>query len=202
MFITNGFKNKTDMSIVLEDSILENASEWIHKTKLWRKTKSDKKRCFDTIDYLVKEGFLETKKEGNKHKFRRRNEVLTDQEFEESEMRRRGWMLDKVNAINSIKKPLFKYVKSRKQSEPRTELIKGGLESLDFYINGSTAHISRLKLAKAYNIISKKIADKRISIIENSINDTISYFLRTNKDEVDQIKEYNQRITRRTTFKI
>jgi len=57
----------------LKDSILENATEWIHKTEIWRKTKSDKKRCFDTINYLVKENFLETKKVGNMHMFRRRN---------------------------------------------------------------------------------------------------------------------------------
>ena len=57
----------------LKDSILENTSEWIYKTALWRKTKSDKKKCFDTINYLVKENFLETKKEGNMHMFRRRN---------------------------------------------------------------------------------------------------------------------------------
>lgn len=55
----------------LKENILENASDWIHKTELWRKTKSDKKRCFDTINYLVKEKFLETKKERNMQKFRR-----------------------------------------------------------------------------------------------------------------------------------
>ncbi|BDQ31308.1 hypothetical protein [Nitrosopumilus zosterae] len=193
---------KTDMDIILEDSILENASEWIHKTELWRKTKSDKKRCFDTIDYLVKEGFLETKKEQNKHKFRRKNEILTDKEFSESQIRRRGWMVDTVNAINNIEKPLFTYVKSRKQSEPRTKLIKGGLESLDYYMNGSTAHIARLRLAKAYHIINKRTADKRIDVIENTINYIANYFLSTNPDESEQIKEYNQRISRRTTFKI
>ncbi len=202
MLITNGFKNKTDMSIVLEDNILENTSEWIHKTELWRKTKSDKKRCFNIIDYLVKEGFLETKKEGNKHKFRRKNEILTDKEFEKSEIRHRGWMVDKVKTINSIKKPLFKYIKSRKQSEPRTKSIKGALESLDYYMNGSTAHIARLRFANAYHIINKRTADKRINIIENSINYTANYFLNTNPNEIEQIKEYNQRITRRTTFKI
>jgi hypothetical protein len=202
MLISNGFKKKTDMSDILEDSILENASEWIHKTELWRKTKSDKKRCFDTIDYLVKEGFLETKKEQNMHKFRRKNEILTDKEFEESQIRRKGWMVEKVDVINSIEKPLFKYVKSRKQSEPRTKLIKGVLESLDYYMNGSTAHIARLRLAKAYHIINKKTADKRINMIENTISHTANYFLSTNPNEVEQIKEYNQRISRRTTFKI
>ena len=57
----------------LKESILENATEWINKTELWRKTKSDKKRCFDAINYLVKENFLETKKVGNMHMLRRRN---------------------------------------------------------------------------------------------------------------------------------
>lgn len=65
-------QNNIKKSYSLKESILENSSEWIHKTELWRKTKSDKKRCFDTINYLVKEKFLETKKEGNMHKFRRR----------------------------------------------------------------------------------------------------------------------------------
>lgn len=202
MLISNGFKIKTDMSIVLEDDILENASEWIHKTELWRKTRSDKKRCFDTIDDLTKEGFLEIKKDGNKHKFRRKNEILTDKEFGESQIRRRGWMVEKIDVINSIEKPLFKYVKSRKQSEPRTKLIKGGLESLDYYMNGSTAHIARLRLAKAYHIINKRTADKRINLIECTINHIANYFLSTNPDETEQIKEYNQRISRRTTFKI
>jgi len=64
-------RNNIKKSQSLKESILENASEWIHKTELWRKTKSDKKKCFDTINYLVKEKFLETKKEGNMHKFRR-----------------------------------------------------------------------------------------------------------------------------------
>jgi len=187
---------------ILEDIILENASEWIHKTELWRKTESDKKRCFGIIDYFVEEGFLETKKEGNKHYFRRKNEIMTDKEFEESEMAHHGWMIDKVKTINSLEKPLFKYVKSRKQHEPRTKLIKGVLESLDYYINGSTAHQARIRLAKSYDVINKRIADKRINMIEHSINDTISYFLNTNKDEVEQIKEYNQRITRRIMFKI
>ena len=190
------------MDIILEDKILEDSSEWIHKTELWRKTESDKKRCFGIIDYLVKEGFLETKNEGNKHYFRRRNEILTDKEFEESEMRHGEWMIDKVKTINQLKKPLFKYVKSRKQFEPRTKLIKGVLESLDFYINGSTVHQARIRLGKSYNIYSKGIADKRINMIEKSINDTISYFLNTNKKEIDQIKEYSQRLTRRIMFKI
>lgn len=202
MLISNGFKMETDVSVILEDNILENASEWIYKTELWRKTESDKKRCFGIIDYLVNEGFLETKKEGNKHYFRRKNEMLTDSEFEESQIRRKGWMVEKVDTINNIKKPLFKYVKSRKQFEPRTKLIKGGLESLDYYMNGSTAHIARLRLAKAYHIINKRTADKRITMIENTINHTANYFLSTNPDEIDQIKEYNQKISRRTTFKI
>lgn len=190
------------MGIILEDKILEEASEWIHKTKLWGNIKSDKKRCFDTIDNLVKHELLETKKEANRQYFRRKNEIITDKEFEESEMAHHGWMIDKVKTINSLKKPLFKYVKSRKQYEPRTKLIKGVLESLDFYINGSTAHQARIRLAKSYNVINKRIADKRINTIEHSINDTVSYFLSTNKNEVEQIKEYNQRITRRIMFKI
>jgi len=187
---------------ILEDKILEKSYEWIHKTGLWRRTESDKKRCFDTIDYLVNEGMLEIKKDGNKHYFRRKNEILTDKEFEESEMAHHGWMIDKVKTINSLEKPLFKYVKSRKQHEPRTKLIKGVLESLDYYINGSTAHQARIRLAKSYDVINKRIADKRINMIENSINDTISYFLNTNKKEIDQIKEYSQRITRRVMYKI
>lgn len=65
-------QKKKKVTKSLKDSILENATEWIHKTEIWRKTKSDKKRCFDTINYLVKEKFLETKKEGNMHMFRRR----------------------------------------------------------------------------------------------------------------------------------
>jgi len=94
------------MDTELEDKIIDNASEWIHKTALWKliKPKVDKKRCFDTIDYLVKEGFLDTKKEGNRHYFRRKNE-MTDKEFEESEMAHHGWMIDKVKTINSLKKP-------------------------------------------------------------------------------------------------
>ena len=191
------------MDTELEDMIIDNASEWIHKTALWKliKPKVDKKRCFDTIDYLAKEGFLDTKKEGNRHYFRRKNE-MTDKEFTESEIAHRGWMIDKVKTINSLEKPLFKYVKSRKQHEPRTKLIKGVLESLDYYINGSTAHQARIRLAKSYDVINKRIADKRINMIENSINDTISYFLNTNKKEIDQIKEYSQRITRRVMYKI
>jgi hypothetical protein len=193
---------KTDMSVVLEDSILENTSEWIHKTELWRKTKSDKKRCFDVIDYLEKEGFLETKKEQNRQYFRRKNTILTNKEFEEAEMRHREWKIDKINAINSIKKPLFRYVKIRNQYEPRTKLIRSALESLDYYMNSSTAHIARLRLAKAYQIINKRTADKRINMIENSINITANYFLSTNPNEEEQIKEYNKRISRRTSFKI
>lgn len=190
------------MDIILEDKILEKSYEWIHKTGLWRRTESDKRRCFSIIDELEKEGLLEIKKEGNRHYFRRKNEILTDKEFEESEMRHRGWMMDKVKTINSLKKPLFKYVKSRKQHEPRTKLIKGVLESLDYYINGSTIHQARIRLAKSYNAINKRMADKRINMIEHSINDTINYFLNTNRNEVDQIKEYNLRITRRIMFKI
>ncbi|PBO85072.1 MAG: hypothetical protein COA77_06000 [Thaumarchaeota archaeon] len=190
------------MSILLEDRILENTSEWINKTELWRKTKSDKKTCFGMIDYLVKEEFLETKKEKNRHYFRRKNAIMTDKEFEESEMRHRRWKITKINAINTINKPLFNYIKIRKQFEPRTKLIKGGLESLDYYMNSSTAHIARLRLAKAYGIINKRTAEKRINMIEKSINISAKYFLDTNPDEVEQIKEYNKRISRRTSFKI
>jgi len=192
------------MDSELEDRILDNTSEWIHKTALWNLIipKVDKKRCFDTINHLAKEDFLQHKSEGNRHYFCRKNEVLTDKEFEESEIRHRGWMIDKIKVINRLKKPLFKYVKIRKQFEPRTKLIKRVLESLDYYINGSTIHQARIRLAKSYNIINKRIADKRINMIENSINDTINYFLNTNKDEVDQIKEYAQSQLRTVRFKI
>jgi len=192
------------MDIELEDRILGNVFEGIHKTALWKliKPKVDKKRCFDTIDYLVKVGLLESKRDGNKQCFSRKNWILTDKEFDESEMWQRGLMMDKVKTINQLKKPLFKYVKSRKQFEPRTKLIKEVLESLDFYINGSTVHQARIRLGKSYNIYSKRITDKRINMIEKSINDTISYFLNTNKKEIDQIKEYSQRITRRVMYKI
>jgi len=91
----------------LEDRILNNTSEWIHKTALWKlliEPKVDKKRCFDTIDNLVKENLLDTKKEQNRHYFRRKNEILTDKEFEESEMWQRGLMMDKVKTINRIEK--------------------------------------------------------------------------------------------------
>jgi len=192
------------MNTELEDRILDNTSEWIHKTALWYliKPKVDKKRCFDTIDELVNEGFLQHKIEGNRHYFRRKNEILTDKEFEESEMRHKGWMVDTVKAINRLKKPLFKYIKIRKQFEPRTKVIKHDLEVLDYYINSSTIHQARIRLAKSYNITNKRIADKRINMIEKSINDTVNYFLNTNKGEVDQIKEYSQRITRRMPFRI
>ena len=200
--ITNGFEKKTDLDIELEDKILENTSEWIHKTELWGKTKSDKKRCFDRINYLLKEGFLEAKTEGNKHYFRRNNEISSEKEFEHSEKLHRKWMIDTVKVINNLKKPLFKYVKSKKQYEPRTHEIKHDFAVLDDYITRVEIHQTRIRLAKLYKIIRERKANKRIAMLEKTLKDTIDELLKGNPKETEQIKKHSQRITRRVMYKI
>ena len=202
MLITNGFEKKTDLNIELEDRILEETSEWIHKTDLWRKTKSDKKRCFEGINYLVNEGFLETKKTGNRHYFRRNNEIASDKDFEDHEKWSRGLMTDTVREINGLRKPLFKYVKSRNQYEPRTYVVKHDFAVLDDYITRAEIHQSRIRLAKLYKIIPERKANKRITMLDRTLKDTIDKLLKGNKKEIDQIKEYSQRITRRVMYKI
>ena len=192
------------MDTALEDRILDNASEWIHKTALWNliKPKVDKKRCFDTIDYLVKEGFLDTNKIGNKHQFRRNNEIASEEDFERTQKLHKKWMIDTVKVINSLKKPLFKYVKSQNQHEPRTLEIKHDFRALDDYITRSEIYQTRIRLAKLYKIIPERKANKRITILENTLKDTINELLKGNPKETDMIKEYAQRITRRTMYKI
>lgn len=192
------------MNTELEDRILDNASEWIHKTALWHliEPKVDKKRCFDTIDDLAKGSFLQHKIEGNRHYFRRDNEIVSEKDFEHSEKLHRKWMMDTVRVISNLKKPLFKYVKSRNQYEPRTREIKHDFEVLDDYITRAEIHQTRIRLAKLYRIIPERKANKRSTILENTLKDTIDELIKGNPKEVEQIKEYSQRITRRIVYRI
>ena len=98
-------------------------------------------------------------------------------------------------SIKKLKKPLFKYVKTRKQYEPRTKEIRLDLLALDDSVNTLLVIESRIKLAIAYKIIPKKAGIERLKWSETAFNKTMSDFLNSN-DEKEQIQQYIRRTSR------
>jgi hypothetical protein len=178
----------------LEDMIFFECRSWKHKSQIWRNIGGDKQTCFESIDTLVKDELLIQKKVGNRHEFMVNND--NSENYAESTIKQRiAWLKEGIEIIEKLKKPLFKYVKTRKQYEPRTKEIRLDLLALDDSVNTLLVIESRIKLAIAYKIIPKKAGIERLKWSETAFNKTMGEFLNSN-DEKEQIQQYIRRTSR------
>ena len=178
----------------LDDMIFFECRSWKHKSQIWRNIGGDKKTCFVAIDTLVKDELLIQRKIGNRHEFMINND--NSENYAESTIKQRHvWLKEGIEEIEKLKKPLFKYVKTRKQYEPRTKEIKNDLLSFDDNVNTLLVIEARIRLAIAYKIIPKKAGIERLKWSQTTFNKTMGDFLNSN-DEKEQIQEYARRTSR------
>jgi len=177
-----------------DDRILENTGDWIHTNDLVRRVKGDKTGIIETIRRLIDEKVMDSKKEGNKILYIRKD-LSTDYAFR-SLMRVHQWNYDQVlNALEKVPKLSTKKGKLSSKAKPL-------LKHLEYLLDGSMILIGRINYQSTLGIISKQVAQQRISM-ENEVTSQVMKKINIKyKKEQKLIHEFFQDHNKELRFRI
>lgn len=185
------------MRISYEDRIFNITKEWIHTNAivLHKDIKGDKTAIIRTLHKLAKNEDLETKKEGNKI-FYKRKDMTSDESFQYTftNITQRN----NNEFLEAIKNDLKLTTKKNKLS-PRAKAILRHLEGLLDLIM-----IVRIRMYFQMNlgIISEITAKKRIKMYEDEMNEVMRKITAKYNKDLKLIREYFQDHNKELSFKI
>lgn len=183
------------MRISLEDRILANTSEWRHTNDIVRLVKGDKKFIIKALHDLLENKSLESKKESNKVFYKRKDNIETNTEFLRTlkvEQQNYDWFLEELEKIPKL---------STKTGKLSFNAIKH-LKHLEHLIDWSSAWIARINYQKHIGITSKKIANQRMSMINESIEEVMKKINKKYEKDMKLVQEHFQNHNKELKFKI
>lgn len=177
-----------------EDRILENTGEWIHTNDLVRRVKGDKTGIINTIQALVKDNSIDSKKEGNRILYKR-NDLSTDYSFRRL-MEVHQWNYDQV--LNALEKVPRLSTKKGKLTSKAKSLLK----HLEYLLDRSMILTGRINYQSTLGIISKQVAQQRITM-ENNITSKVMKKINTKyESDLKLIHEFFQDHNKELKFRI
>ena len=184
------------MRISLEDRIFEHTGEWIYGNKIAKKVKGDKTAILNKLHNLAKIGYLETKKEGNKIFYKRKNIVESDEEFQWTftniTQKNNSYFLEKIKKISKL-------ATKKNKLAPSGKIILQHIEHLQ---DQNNSQIIRTIYQKNLGLISERIAHKRIKILEDERDRLMKKIREKYNKDLKTMQEYFQNHIKELKFKI
>ena len=183
------------MKFSYEDRILENTSEEIHHNALVRRVKGDKTGIGKAIQGLINDGSLNMRKEKNQ-KIYKRNDTISSEDAFNRLMKMEQWNYDQIN--NVIKKIPKLTTKTGRVSKRGKYIIR----HLEYLTNRSMILVVRTNFQKNLGLISNKIAQRRIRIINEIMSENMENVTTKYKSEIKLVRELFQNHSKELKFKI
>lgn len=183
------------MKISLEDRILAYTTEWRHTNDIARIVGGDKSVVLKKLHSMFENKSLESKKEGRKILYKRKDNTETNTEFLQTlkvNQRNYDWFLGALE-----KTPKLSTKKGKLSSK-----AKYYLKHLEHLMDWNLAWISRINYQKHIGIISKKIANQRILMINEIIEDVMNKINTKYEKDIKLVHEYFQNHNKELKFKI
>ena len=177
-----------------EDRILVNTGEWTHTNDIVRRVKGDKSGISKAIHDLTKKEYLESKKESNKILYKR-NDEISDSSFRRS-MKMHQWNYDQV--LNVLEKVQQLSTKKGKLSSKAKLLLK----HLEYLLDRNMILMVRIDYQKNLGLISRKIAQRRIGMINELISKVMKKINLKYENDSKLIQEFFQDHNKELKFKI
>lgn len=182
------------MKTSYEDRILTNTSQWIHTNDLVRCVKGDKSGIVKAIHDLRENEYLEFKKESNRI-FYKRNDEVSDSSFRRS-MTMHQWNYDQV--LDVLEKVPELSTKKGKLSKKAKLLLK----HLEYLLDRNMILITRINYQTNLGLVSKKIAQQRIIMINGLISQVMKKITAKYEKDMKLVQGFFQDHNKELKFKI
>lgn len=183
------------LKLSYEDRILENTNQWIYTNDLVRRVKGSKSGIVEAIHDLTKNEYLESKKESNMIFYKRKDDVVSNEGFKRL-MSVHQWNYDQI--LNAIKKTPKLSTKKGKLSSKAKPIVK----HLEYLLDRDSILMARINYQKNLEIIPKKIAYQRISMINELVTKVMKTINTKYEKDITLIQESFQNHEKKLTFKI
>ena len=184
------------MRISYEDRIFNITGEWIHSNKIVERLRGDKTAIIRTLHKLTKMDYLETRKKGNRIEYKRKDMIESDESFQftfTSVIQKNNYYF--LEGFKNISKLSTK----KNKLSPNAKKMLHHLEGL---LDTSMIVRTRTSFQMNLELISERIAHKRIKMIEDEMNGLMKKItIKYNKD-LKLIQEYFQNHNKELSFKI
>ena len=183
------------MRISLEDRILRITNEWRYTNDIVRLVKGDKSLIIKALHDLLDNKSLESKKESNRVFYKRKDDTETNTEFMRTfEVNQQNYDVF-LKALEKVSKLSTKKCKLSSNAE-------GYLKHLEYLIDWNTILMARINYQKHLGIVSKKIANQRISMINDNIEEVMKKINTKYEKDIKLVQEYFQNHNKELKFKI
>ena len=179
----------------MEDRILAITSEWRHTNDIVRLVRGDKKFIIKALHSLLENKALDSKKESNRVFYRRKDDVETNTEFLRTlkvNQQNYDWLLEALEKIPNLS------TKTGKLSSNAEKHLK----HLEHLMDWNSAWMARINYQKHIGLTSKKIANQRISMINESIEEVMKKINVKYEKDIKLVQEYFQNHNKELKFKI
>lgn len=184
------------MRISLEDRIFEHTGEWIHGNLIAEKVRGDKTAILKKLHNLVETGYLETKKDGNKICYKRKDIVESDEKFQWTftniTQKNNSYFLEKIKKISKL-------TTKKNKLAPNAKIILQHIEHLQ---DQNNTQIVRTTYQRNLGLISERIAHKRIKMLEDERDRFMKKIREKYNKDLKTIQEHFQNHIKELKFKI